>query len=360
MKFAVQAPQNNLSFGQVTMAILREFYKKGLEPTIFQMGNKDISAQKDDPEFNKWLAAGEQKVLEHNRKDPVVRLWHGNLDSLSQVSEKQILLTFHECSALTPVEVNILSQQAKVLVTSQYTKQVFETYGLTNVVYCPLGFDTHNFYSTTLGKEPGVTQWLLAGKLEGRKATLRVLNLWAQMYGNNPAHRLHCLIFNPFIDPKQQEAMIAHALGGQRVWNIGFRQHLKTNFEVNQLLNFIDVDLTGLSYCEGFNLIPFHSMCLGKWPVFLNEHVHKDYATENNSILVPSNGFQKAVDNIFFREGEPFNQGYWHNWSDEAAVAALKQAEKKVGTVNTEGIKVKEIFTYTRSVDIILEELNKL
>lgn len=357
MSLSVEVPINSLSMGQVSVAILRELYKQGENVLIYPIGNVDLSAQTPDNNFNVWLNQGIANFQKsHNKNKRVFKLWHPN-QSLSSVSKEQILLTFHESSVLTDTEINILSQQYKVLVTSQYTKQVFETFGLTNVVYCPLGFDEWNFKQVNVKPIENVVNWFVGGKLEQRKCQLKTIQLWARKYGNNPNHRLNCLIFNPFLESKQQEAVIQQVLGGQHYWNIKFNQPLKTNFEVNQLLNAIDIDLTGISHCEGFNLIPFHSLCLGKQAIFLDAHIHKDYCTSENSILVEPSGMIAANDGIWFRPGAEFSQGFWHNFKDETVVAAMEQAEKKAKTLNTKGIELREKFNYKKTVEIIKQEL---
>ena len=69
-------------------------------------------------------------------------------------------------------------------------------------------------------------------------------------------------------------------LGGKTYKNINFLPHLKTNSEMNELYNSIDINLSGLSGAEGWNLPAFNSTCLGKWSIVLNATSHKDWATE--------------------------------------------------------------------------------
>ena len=71
----------------------------------------------------------------------------------------------------------------------------------------------------------------------------------------------------------------------------------------------IDIDLTGLSGGEGWNLPAFNCTALGKWSVVLNASAHKDWATESNSILVEPSGQIPVDDGLFFKTGLPINQG---------------------------------------------------
>ena len=79
---------------------------------------------------------------------------------------------------------------------------------------------------------------------------------------------------------------VSQALEGKRYGNINFLPYLKTNSEVNDFLNAIDIDLSGLSGGEGWNLPSFNATALGKWSIVLNATSHTDWATQSNSILV--------------------------------------------------------------------------
>ncbi len=361
MNFACNLPLNSLSFGQTSLGILREIYKRGLAPCLFNIGNVDISAQKADNDFGLWLQSCINKALKvHNRDNPTIKLWHTN-QSLDGFSKKNALLTFFECDQLTDSEINILNNQNAVLVSSNYTKETFETYGVKNVKYCPLGFDAYNYRKLNrpyLGQD--VISWSLSSKLELRKKTLKIIQLWVKRFGNDKKHQLNCLIFNPFMRPEDQQAMINQALGNQRIWNINFHPFQQTNELVNDFMNAQQIDLSGLSGLEGFNLPLLNFLCLGKWAVVLDAHVHKDYCDAENSILIQPSGMEVAHDGIFFHKGSPFNQGNWFSCSDEAIIDGMERAALKAHTPNPAGEALKDKFTYKNTVDIILESLNGL
>jgi hypothetical protein len=147
----------------------------------------------------------------------------------------------------------------------------------------------------------------------------------------------------------------AQTLEGKNYNNLNVIPPLAKNSEVNELLNAIDIDLTGLSGGEGWNLPAFNATCLGKWSIVLNVTSHKDWATENNSILIDPSGEMPAEDGVFFHKDNPFNQGTFYTWNEEEVVAAMEKAETKVGQVNTEGQKLGDKFTYSKTVDAILD-----
>lgn len=356
----VNAPLNSVSFGNVSFNILKEIFLRNiLNLQYFPIGNIDIGSFVVDPIFKEKIensVNGNQ--IRHTRQTPSLKLWHIN-GMLESFSDKRIGFTFHETSSLTSSEINILNQLDLIFVTSQYTKQVFEESGVKNVVYCPIGFDSTHFYNVGGNKLDAVVFGLF-GKWESRKNTIRILKLWSKLFGNNKKYRLHCAISNPFIAPEEQQRVILNELGGQIPWNINFLPFVKNNLEYNKILNSIDIDLTGMSSCEGFNLPAFQTLCLGKHGIFLNAHVHKDYADATNSILVEPSGQRDAFDGIFFRNDGLFNCGQWFDFKDDDLCDAMQSSLNLAGTVNKNGQKLKEKFTYKNTVDILLDNIEKL
>jgi len=197
----------------------------------------------------------------------------------------------------------------------------------------------------------------LMGKFEKRKHTGKILRLWAEKYGNNYNYQLSCCINNGFIKPEQLNQFIHQALEGKQYGNINFLPFLKTNSEVNEFMNAIDIDLTGLSGAEGWNLPAFNATALGKWSIVLNATSHKDWANEKNSILVEPSGKTPAYDGIFFQEGAPFNQGNIHTFNDEEVVSKMEEAESKCKKENVEGIKLQEKFSYSNMLDCVIKNI---
>ncbi len=361
--FAVNAAINSLSFGNVSIAILREMYKRGLSPSLFPIAADprnplDLSTQKDDPAFTQWLngchAASQQR---HARKNATIRLWHIG-DSLTSYSDRgNNLITFFELDQLTPVELNILRQQKLVYVTSSYTQSVFNQFGCATV-YLPLGFDAHNF--STLPVRPhidSVTSFLMVGKLEKRKGHFQVLKAWAKRYGNNKAYALNCSVHNPFLPPEAQQQLVAQALEGKSYWNINFVPWAENNATYNSTLQSSDIVLC-MSGGEGRDLPCYHATALGAWPVAMRAHAYLDYLTDENAVLVNPNGKQPATDGIFFHANQPFNQGNVFTFDDNEFITACEVAESRVKSlgVNKKGMELQQQ-TYATAVDTLLRDV---
>lgn len=348
-------PINNLSFGQVSVAILREFYRRGLTPNVFPLqGQVDISSQTPDEKFNQWLNHCIGKApREASRDDTSIKLWHiaGSNSTYSRRDSR--LITFYECNNPTSSETNLLKNQDRVYVTNKYTQNVLRMFGVESI-HLPLGFDSHNF--KVLEKRPGVEgaiTTLLLAKLEHRKHTLRQLALWAKRYGNQKEYRLNAAIWNPFMKAEHQQALINQALGGQQYWNITYLPFMATNAEYSSYLQSGQIVLA-CSGSEGFGLGEFHAAAMGAWPVALKAHAYLDHFSESNAIWVKPNGMTPVYDNIHFAQGQPFNQGSVFTFSDEDWYTGVEEAHKRaLKGINFEGLKLQRQ-TYEQTVNALL------
>lgn len=353
----IEAPINHLSFGNVSYNILRELSKTDIDVGLFATGNIDISAFNIDPEFKKWLeAAINNRWAILKLKPQSLKLWHLN-GGENRKSNNQNLLTFYECSSPTVAEISVAKSQDKVLFSSTYSQNLFKNHGCENTMFVPMGFDA-DFHIT--GKEylNDVVHFGLMGKFEKRKHTANIIKTWLKAFGNNNKFQLTCCVTNPFFKPEHMQALIQDALGGKRYTNINFLPYLKTNTEVNELMNAVDVDLTGLSGGEGWNLPAFNSTCLGKWSVVLNATSHKDWANEENCILVEPNGTMPVSDGFFFSDHGEYNRGEFFTWDEAVVISAMEKAASKAKTKNTKGIELGRVLSYKNTTDLIIKSFD--
>jgi hypothetical protein len=354
-KLIFNAPINSLSLGNVGVNLLREMYKRQLDVTFFPVGNNlEFKAYTLPKGFQEWFSGAVMNRLKTVKKDiPSLRLWHIN-GSETKYSDRQYLMTFYELNSPTQEEINLVKLQEHTFFSSNYSKTIFGNV-TPNVSFVPMGFDDE--FTILPQKSIDAVHFGLMGKWEHRKHTEKIIKLFIKKYGDNPRYQLTCCVTNPFYKPDQMNQVIMQALGGKRYFNVNFIPYLETNAQVNDFMNGIDVDLTGLSGAEGWNLPAFNMTALGKWSVVLNATAHKDWANKDNAILVQPNGQVPAYDGIFFAQGQPFNQGSIYTWDEDEVVAAIETAAKKAKTNNLEGTKLKEKFTWSKSLDIMLEKM---
>lgn len=357
MKINFSAPLNPLSFGQCSFNILREFYNKGVEVNFHPISNIDVSAFPIEQEMADKIKASINAKFD-DLEAPVLKLWHFNDGGENRVGKgKSHLFTFHETSEPTDIEKKIAAVHDKVIVSSSYTKQNFN---MDHFRFVPLGFDPDFHVLANPRKlNGGRVHWGLVGKWEHRKHTKKIIQTWLKKYGNDPKHHLTCVVMNPFFHENIMRGEIQSALQGQQYNNISFQAHMPQNAMMNDFLNSIDIDLSGLSGAEGWGLCSFNATALGKWSIVLNATSHKDWATKDNSILVEPDDFVDLDDGVFFRKGAPFNQGKFFTWNEETALAAMELAEKKFGVVNSNGLNLQKTFSYSNTVDQILTIINE-
>jgi len=351
---------NSLSFGNVSFNLLREMHKKSMTVAFFPIGeNLNFEAfDKCDPNLPPWITSMAKNRFHIAKKDiPTLSQWHLS-GSESRISKHQTLFTFHETDQPTLIEKSIVDLQDNCVFSSKHSKSCFNKIGCNNIHNVPIGFD-EDLHANDKTYLKDTLHFGLMGKFEKRKNTAQILKNWAKTYGNNYDYQLSCCITNPFFKPEDMSKVISNALEGNTYGNINFLPRLKTNSEVNDFLNSIDIDLGGLSGAEGWNLPSFNATALGKWSIVMNHTSHKEWATNQNSILIEPDEQTLIYDNAFFKPGEPFNQGSMNIVSDETMIKAFKKSESFYGKNNHEGLKLQEDFTYTKTLNKLLEIINQ-
>jgi hypothetical protein len=355
-KLNFDAPINSLSLGNVSVNFLKEIYKyEDIDVSIYPVGDQaDFSAyDKISDEFKNWVKTnGFNRFKKLSRSTPTLKVWHIN-GSERKIGDNQFLYTFYEVDSPTEEEVNIVKAQNHVFFSSSESAEIFKSVGCENVSYVPLGFDNDFSITKKDYKMNDTIHFGLIGKFERRKNTQALIQLWLQKFGNNPNYHLSCLVNNSFFKEDHMQGVLNAATMGKNWNNISFIPHLKTNSEVNELMNAIDIDLSGLSNGEGWNLPAFNATALGKWSIVSNCSSHKDWANESNAILIDPDGKQPCYDNMFFKEGSPFNQGNYYLLNAEKISQAMDKAITLAKQENKEGLKLQEKFTYKKSIEEI-------
>tara|TARA_B100000519_G_scaffold144856_1_gene125730 strand:+ start:21535 stop:22632 length:1098 start_codon:yes stop_codon:yes gene_type:complete len=354
-KLNFDGPINGLSLGNVCVNFLRELKERDLDIGFFPVGDQGQFEAYDklNDDFKKWVEhTATSRLKKLKPETPTLKVWH--INGSEKVLPNQYLYSFYEVDSPTEEEINIVKLQKHVFFSCSEAAETFKKSGCDNVSYIPLGFDP-DFHEVDKEHLKDTIHFGIIGKFERRKNTQAIIQLWTQKYGNNPKYQLSCLVHNPFLKDEQMKQAMVNSLSGQNWSNVNFLPHLRTNSEVNDFLNSIDIDLSGLSNGEGWNLPSFNATALGKWSVVSNCSAHKDWATDENCILVDPVGKQDCYDNFFFKEGMPFNQGQYYKLNGDDILAGFDKAVEKAGQKNTEGTKLRDKFTYSKTVDSILD-----
>jgi hypothetical protein len=352
--FNLELPINSLSFGQVGFGVLMELFNRRYMPNIFPIGQIDLSSFNVDQSFHSWLGFCLKKAkAQYSRQFTTIRLWH-IFDSERRISDKQVLWTAHETDMFTPVEKNIISNTDTVLFTSSYAANTAREAGLKNVDVCPNYFDSFHFSNLKKQSTEDCISFSLIGKYEKRKHTEKILKLWIKNFGNNPKFRLNCLISNPFFNENQFGEILSQAFPQGLPWNVNLIPRLQRNSDVGAVMASSDIDLSGLSGAEGFNLPCFNMLALNKICVVLNAHSHKDFADSESCFLVEPSGKEPIYDNMFFVKGEIANQGNMYSFNDEDAIEAINNAINFYINGKSFNSSLSERFSVNNTVDKLL------
>ena len=368
MNLNVSCPINSVSFGHVSYNILRELYNRGISPNIMPISGVDLSSFDRCPEdFKLWLQSCINKSLKNYKREyPGFKLWHIQ-NSEAQYSNNQSLLTFSETDEISEYQQNILANQKSVIVTSSYTKGILENYGLSNVHFTPLGFDSENF--RRIEKRPYDNDTIaigIFGKFEAkRKHTDQAIKAFLRLYGNNKAYRLHLHTFNPFLgqNPEQiaenNKNLVLQCYEGKQYWNVNVvNGHLNTLTEYNKMLNSVDLvfDCGGN---EGFGLPQFHATAMGKHLVTAYSNAVCDWADEENAVLIQPTAKEECYDSMFFHKGSPWTQGNFFTFEFDNLVAGLERGVEryKSNPINTAGLELQKKFLWKDTVDKIISIL---
>lgn len=362
-KLILSAPFNSLSLGNFSYNITKELFNRKIQCIIFPV-QVDLSSYNVNPEFKVWLESSINNRYTKFAKDiPSLRIWHLN-QSEQKFSDKQYLFSFHETDSPTPAEINIVNQQEHTFFSSNWTVDKFQSFGGENVSFCPLGFDTEYKVLEKKFTPDNVLHWVLGpNKFEKRKLTQKIIELWIKKYGGNKNHKLTICVTNPFIRKESHGVdtndILRGIFKGNAPFNVNVIQYLKSNAEVNQLMNSADINLSGISASEAWNFPAANSAALGKTVIVTNVGGHKDWANEENSILIEPDGMEPVYDGVHFFQNQPFNQGNYFKFSDESIIVAFEKAEKIGKTINIKGLELQQKFSYKNTVDKILEVINK-
>jgi hypothetical protein len=186
----------------------------------------------------------------------------------------------------------------------------------------------------------------------------RIIKLWLKKYGNDAKYFLNCAIYNPFISPEDNQKIVAYLTEGKKYFNVQFLGMMPKNTLYNDYLNSADA-VIGLG-TEGWALPEFHSVALGKHALLLNAAGYKEWATNENAVLINPSGKTPVYDNMFFKQGQPFNQGNIFIFSDDDFYNGLETVINRVknNRINTKGLELQEKFTVENTVETLLSKIN--
>jgi len=355
---------NPVSFGFITNGLLKEFFSKKVDFNFLPIHNNlDWSVfSNESADYKNYVNTSAGSFLKSfNINDNGFKIWHID-DSWRKLSKsRNSLLTFHELDSLTAEETNILNSYDQIFVTSRFSKNVFEDCGVSSkVVYVPMGVDNSVFYSLNKPRQfKDTIVFSIFGKFEKRKRHLQTIQAWIKKYGNDIRYKLHLYITNPFFKPEQMNQVYAQIFNNQpKPLNVDLFPYLPTNAHLNDAYNITDI-VIDMSGGESISLGSLNCIAMGKHGVVHWNSGIKDWATEDNAVLVKPNGKEPVYDGVFFHPNQKFNQGNIYTYDTDAFLNACDVAINKFNSnpVNEKGKELQNTYNFKIGAETILKEI---
>lgn len=348
---------NDLSYGNVTSNIVHELIKKNINVSLFPIGQVGTFHPKHGQ--NLQLSVNNAEIPDFNAD--CVRIWHQFDLSMFVGSGKKIGFPIFELNDFTAKEKAHLSWLDKIFVCSHWAKKVIVDvldYNEDNTHVVPLGVDLEIFKPSHLKLHSETTRFLMAGKWEIRKSHLEVIQAFNIAFKEDDDVELLCLTHNPFHNKEQNDFFLNQVYNSRLSSKIRVLDKQESQEGVANIINCADC-VVSPSKGEGMNLINLESLACGKQLITTNYSGHTEYCNESNSLLIEFDELEEAKDGLWFNgQGE---WGHFGNSQGEQLIAYLKLIHemKKSGQdmTNHEGLKTVEKFTWSNTVDRLLEAI---
>ncbi len=303
MKINLICPINKLSYGYVSINILKELMKEH-EVSLFNLNQ----LQDDDVEdYDKMII---HKALD-NRKNadtdaPTLIVWH-HFDLINKKPKgwngKFIAFPIFETSSFHPEEVKHIESVDGIIVTSEWYKKVIENHSKIPCKVAQLGVDQELFkrdlkLENSLRKTKE-TRFLVAGKWEIRKSHQEILECFNKSFGKNSPVKLTMLCHNIFLGDRENKKWENFAKSGRMGHKVQVLTRAPSHKDIYNLMNHHHFGILP-SKAEGWNLELHEMMTLAKPCITTNYSAHTEYCNKDNSYLVDITEEEPCYDGTFF------------------------------------------------------------
>jgi hypothetical protein len=122
-------------------------------------------------------------------------------------------------------------------------------------------------------------------------------------------------------------------------------------------MNSCDIDLSGLSGAEGFNLPLFNMLSLNKICVAMDAHAHSDFLNHGKAFTVKPSNKIPIYDGAFFNQGAILNQGNMFDFDDKEVEDKILEAVEFLKSGEKIKSDLPNIFSVKNTVDSLLSNI---
>jgi len=345
------APINSLGYGVAsknTTAFLNNFF----DISLFTIGQPAFESQEEHNSFTKMI---EKSRSSFDADAPCLKIWH-EFDLGVRVGKgEMIAYSFFELNKMNDIKKHNLSQCEKVVVASEWAKDIVETEtGHKNVYVAPLGVDHTVFFPTDQIQEKFIV--FNCGKWEIRKGHDIILEVFRSAFPDNKDVELWMMCQNPVAPPEYNQQ-----------WNSHYKKDLRVNLidrvqNHHQLAQIMNQTSCGLfpSRAEGWNLELLEMMACGKPVITTDYSSHTQFCTDENSIKFKPSKFEEARDGVFFQGGE----GEWASLDEikrdmaEALRHLYEQWKTDKKIMNQSGVMSAQKLNWLNTAEKVRDAIN--
>lgn len=350
MRLNILTPISSLGYGVTGSYITDAFVKKGHDPTLFTIGQT-----RPDKNFlhlqSRMFGTGRHH---YDPSAPMIRNFHEFSVFFPPGSGMKIVWPFFEVDKLRPSAVVLLNQVDAVASASEWKDEVLKSNGVTTRLFRAYqGVDTDVFKPlSAVGvdiPQTNVYKFLTLGKFEVRKGHPELIQAFKMAFPTEQDVVLYMMVHNPFMGPGTQvvEGVINRLSKGDP--RIRFLPPVQTHREVATTIGSVDCCVFP-TRGEGFGLSILEALSCGKPVIATFVTSHKEFLDHDVAYEVATDGLVVANDNKFFH-----GVGRWYQPNVKSIADQMRKAYDKKWRENPKGREKALEFTWSRSVDMLLE-----
>ena len=357
---------NPLSYGVVGTNILRELDKLGLKVCLFPLDINPQTYQENTDLINRCL----RNADEYNRRATSVVINQQFALHTHVGKSLQIGFPIFELNRFTPRELTHLRNQDKIVVCSQFGKDILLENKILNeqdIHIIGLGIDQSIFFPNPINpklleEKQTPTRFIHVGKIELRKGLYELLDYFESAFLPTDNVELY-LLWGSFIleqrSPEEIKKWRRLYEASPMISKIKMIDWLPSQADIANLLRKSHCFIS-LSKAEGFNLPALEALGTALPIIITDYSAHKEYSTKDTAMLLPVGDLEIALDNVFFNG---FG-GQWASLTDDtksACVQHMREVYRKhqngESLFNHKGLEMSKNFTWENSARKLAEIL---
>ena len=344
----ITAPINNLGYGVASVNIIKSLLKIGYDLQL------NVIGQIEDTKYLQLFSKLIQKNV--NRSTASVKIWHQN-DVHHHIGKgKHIAFPIFELNQFTKAEKWSLSHNDKILVCSEWAKQIAEQETSIETSVVPLGVDRDILKPFKSGRRE--TVFFNCGKWEVRKGHDILVECFNKAFDYNDEVELWMMCHNPFYSQQQQDEWINLYKNSKLGDKIRIIPRQKDHRDVYNIMKQTDCGVFP-ARAEGWNLELLEMLSCGKHVITTNYSGHTEFCSVKNSMLVDVTSLESAIDGVWFH-----GQGMWASIGEDQKdqiISHMREVhkQKKEGDLvqNSDGIITANEFSWENSAKKFVEAI---